>query len=147
MVRRSSKVSPSLEAAVVEPAGQRRGRIELGGNLGPARAFAHHADIAPAAQRELQRVDQDRLARAGLAGQHREAGPNSTSSEGTMTKSRSESRRSISVARPQRAPKQPPRIRLCRSASGAPLGGSAEGATGGGHTTPSYQRSLRRSVA
>ena len=55
--------------------GRQAGRhIELGTDLGACRTFAHHARIAPTAQCELQRVDQDRLARASLAGQHREAG-------------------------------------------------------------------------
>jgi len=35
-------------------------------------AFAHHAGVAAAAERELQRVDQDRFAGPGLAGQHRQ---------------------------------------------------------------------------
>ena len=63
-----------VEAGVVEPGGERRRRVELGADLGARRAFAHHAGVAAAAERELQRVDQDRLAGAGLAGQHREAG-------------------------------------------------------------------------
>ena len=37
------------------------------------------------------------------------------------------------VARPA-PPQRPPRIRLRRSASGAPLGGCAEGAPGGAYT-------------
>ena len=38
-------------------------------------------------------------------------------------------------ARRQRVPKRPPRLRLCRSASGAPLRGSGEAASGVGHCT------------
>ena len=62
------------EAGVVEPRGQAGRRIELGADLGARSAFAHHAGISPAAECKLQGVDQDRLARAGLTGQHREAG-------------------------------------------------------------------------
>ena len=74
-MRRSSSAASSLgvEAGFVEPGGERGGRVELGADLGARRAFAHHAGVAAAAERELQRVDEDRLAGAGLAGEHREA--------------------------------------------------------------------------
>ena len=63
------------QSGLVEPGGQRRRhRLELGGDLGAALALADHAGVAPAAQHDLQRVDQDGLARARLSGQHREAG-------------------------------------------------------------------------
>jgi hypothetical protein len=63
-----------LEAGFVEPGLQGRDGVELGADLGARRALAHDAGVAPAAERQLQRIDQDRLACAGLAGQHREAG-------------------------------------------------------------------------
>ena len=62
--RRASKPASSSQGA---SAG---GGVELGADLGARRAFAHHAGIGARAQRELQRIDQDRLAGAGLAGQH-----------------------------------------------------------------------------
>ena len=116
IVRRSSSASsPSSKPA----SRARRGPVpsagvELGADLGARGAFAHHAGIAAPAERELQRVDQDRLARAGLAGQHREAARRARSrARSTITKSRSDRRRSMADLR-----------RL-----------------------PSFQRSLRRSVA
>ena len=48
-------------------------RFELGTNFGLFGTLAHHVGIAALAQRECQRVNQDRLAGAGLAGEHREA--------------------------------------------------------------------------
>ena len=73
-----------------------RRSVELGADLGPRRALAHDAGIAAAAERQLQRIHQDRLAGAGLAGQDREAAPsNSTSSSATITKLRNERRRSM----------------------------------------------------
>jgi hypothetical protein len=74
MVRRSSRLSAALEAGLVQPGGRAGRGVELGADLGARRAFAHHAGVAAVAQRQLQRVDQDGLARAGLAGQHGEAG-------------------------------------------------------------------------
>ena len=65
--------SSAAEARLVEPTLQTRWLVELGADLGSRRAFAHHACIAPAAERELQCIDQDRLAGAGLAGERREA--------------------------------------------------------------------------
>ena len=61
------------EAGVGEPVVQAGRRVELGADLGPQRAFAHHAGVAAAAERELQRVDQDGLAGTGFTGEHREA--------------------------------------------------------------------------
>ena len=48
-------------------------RIKFGGNVAAAGAFAHHAGVGAGAQRQLQRVDQNRFACTGLAGQHRKA--------------------------------------------------------------------------
>ena len=62
-----------VEAGRFQPAGKARRPVELGADLGPRRALAHHAGVAAAAEGELQRVDQDRLAGAGLAGEHGEA--------------------------------------------------------------------------
>ena len=48
--------------------------VERRGDLAARRAFAHEHRVRARTERELQRVDQDRLAGTGLAGQHREAG-------------------------------------------------------------------------
>src|SRR5687768_18594808 len=48
-------------------------RIENRRELGALGAFAHQAAIAAPADQELDRVDQDRLACAGLAGERGEA--------------------------------------------------------------------------
>ena len=78
-----------VEAGLGEPGAERRRRVELGADLGARRAFAHDAGVAAAAERELQRVDQDRLAGAGLAGQHGEAARRARArARATMTKSR-----------------------------------------------------------
>ena len=61
--------------ALGQPGTKRRGERELGDDVGAGRALTHHAGIAAAAQRELQRVDEDGLAGAGLAGEHGEARP------------------------------------------------------------------------
>ena len=75
IVRRSS-MRPASPASASKPASASQGAsaggdVELGADLGARRAFAHDAGVAAAAERELQRVDQDRLAGAGLAAQHR----------------------------------------------------------------------------
>ena len=62
--------------------------IELGGDLGALAAAAHHARVAAFTERQRQCIDQDRFARAGLAGQRGKSGGKSSSSEETMTKSR-----------------------------------------------------------
>ena len=68
-----------VEAGVGEP-GRERGRdVELGADLGARRSLADDAGVTAAAERELQRLDQDRLARAGLAAQHRQAAGRSRS--------------------------------------------------------------------
>ena len=68
------RVSALVEAGFVKPSGQRRRCIELGRDLGAGTAFAHQRGITAPAQRQLQRVDQDRLARASFASEHTEAG-------------------------------------------------------------------------
>jgi hypothetical protein len=62
-----------VEAGFLQPRHQRRRQVEFGADLGPGRAFAHHAGVGARAQCQLQRVDQDRLAGAGFAGQHGKA--------------------------------------------------------------------------
>ena len=62
------------EVALGEPALPGSWNVELGRQLGALGAFAHHAGVAAAAEQELERIDQDRLAGAGLAGEHGEAG-------------------------------------------------------------------------
>jgi hypothetical protein len=72
-VRRISSVSPP-RSRPRRARRERRRRVEFGADLGPRRAFAHHAGVAAAAQRELQRIDQDGLAGTGLTREHRETG-------------------------------------------------------------------------
>src|SRR5204862_3030266 len=48
------------------------GQVERGGDRRLRRAAAYRARIGPGAEREAERVDQDRLAGAGLAGQRAE---------------------------------------------------------------------------
>ena len=62
------------EAGFVQPGLQRGRRVELGADLGAAGALAHQRRVGAVAQGQLQRVDQDGLASAGLAGEHCEAG-------------------------------------------------------------------------
>ena len=61
-----------VEAGVGEPRCERGRDVELGAHLGARRPFADDAGVAAAAERELERVDEDRLAGAGLAAQHRQ---------------------------------------------------------------------------
>lgn len=63
----------SVEFALGQPGTQRRGGIEDGGDVGARGALAQHAGVAALAQRQGQGVDEDGLARAGLAGKHGEA--------------------------------------------------------------------------
>ena len=49
------------------------GNIERGRHLALLRAMADQARIAAAAERQREGIEQDGFARAGLAGQHREA--------------------------------------------------------------------------
>ncbi len=64
-----------FEAVVGEHRGRRMAlrHIEHGRDLALLGAVAHEAGIAAAAERERKGIEQDRLARAGLAGQHRQA--------------------------------------------------------------------------
>jgi len=63
----------ALEALLGQPlAGRRRG-LEFGHHLGACRALAHHRGVGARAQRQLQGVDEDRLAGPGLAGEHGKA--------------------------------------------------------------------------
>ena len=56
------------------PLDHRGSGAELGADLRARRAFAHHVGVGALAEREQQGVDEDGLARAGLAGEHGEAG-------------------------------------------------------------------------
>ena len=49
-------------------------KIEAGGNARLARTLPHQPSIRPHAEREPQRIEQDRLAGPGLPGQHAQAG-------------------------------------------------------------------------
>ena len=62
------------EAVGLEPGDDGRWRIELGGDFAARLPFTHPQGVAAPAQGQLQRVDQDGFAGAGLARQHREAG-------------------------------------------------------------------------
>ena len=62
--------------ALLRQPGADAGRVrdrELGGELGARRARAELAHLETVAEQQAQRVEQDRLARAGFAGEHREA--------------------------------------------------------------------------
>ena len=62
------------EFAFGKPACDRRGRAELGRDIGPRGAFAHDVRVGALTECEQQSVDQDRLAGTGLAGEDSEAG-------------------------------------------------------------------------
>jgi hypothetical protein len=47
--------------------------VEIGAHLGALRPGAHHGRIGAVAERQLHRIHEDRLARAGLAGERGEA--------------------------------------------------------------------------
>ena len=79
-VRRQNPAHHELVAALdrllLQPAQQSRRRlaqIEGRGDLGPLGPVADHFRSAAAAGQQLQRIDQDRFAGAGLAGEHRES--------------------------------------------------------------------------
>ena len=57
------------ELVRLQPLGGLGGGRKIGGDVGLGRAFAHHAGIAPAAQGQCQRIDQDRFAGPGFAGE------------------------------------------------------------------------------
>ena len=63
-----------VEAGFLQPGGEGGGAVELGRDLGAGGALAHDGGVAARAQGQLQRVDQDGLARAGLAGEGGETG-------------------------------------------------------------------------
>lgn len=63
-----------LEAALLQPGQERRRQVELRAHLGALRTLAHQARFGTAAQRQLQRLDEDGLAGTRLAGEHGEAG-------------------------------------------------------------------------
>jgi hypothetical protein len=142
----------ALEAGLVQPGASDGGvsnSAVTSARVAPSRTSA---GIGAVAQRQLQRVDEDGLARAGLAGQHREAGvelelqlgdDDDDVAQGVSLRSTSAPSQSQRCSQPC----SPRGTGFAGPPGGAPLGGSAEGASGGGHTTPSYQRSLRRSVA
>ena len=51
-------------------AGWSDGKLDLGGHRGGVRALADQPRIRAGAERQAERVEQDRFAGAGLAGQH-----------------------------------------------------------------------------
>ena len=62
-----------IKSGFIQPGPDCGRRVELGADFGPRCAFAYQRCVSAMAQSQLQRVDEDGLARAGLAGQHREA--------------------------------------------------------------------------
>jgi len=62
----------SVEAGVLHPAGQGVGQVELRGDFRAHRTLAHQGGVAAAAQGQLQGIDEDGLAGAGFAREHRE---------------------------------------------------------------------------
>ena len=58
----------------LQPGDDIAARAKFRTDLGACRAFAHDVGVGAFAERQEQGVDQDRLAGAGLPGQHREAG-------------------------------------------------------------------------
>ncbi len=74
----SSLVAEIGEEIVVGEHAARRmllGDVEDGGHLTLFGALAHQRGIAAGAERQGKGIEQDRFAGAGLAGQHRETGP------------------------------------------------------------------------
>ncbi len=77
MTRRTVSSSPARDGLLFQPLlelARRLGELEGGGDLGALRAVAHHFRAGAAAGQQLQRIDQDGLAGAGFAGEHREPG-------------------------------------------------------------------------
>ena len=66
-------VRSGVEASLGKPVRNAGRRVELGGYFAAPSSLANDACVAAAAERQLQRVDEDRLAGAGLAGQYRKA--------------------------------------------------------------------------
>ena len=67
----------ALEAVLARAdawAGWSARKVEAGGDHGLRLALADQAAVGAGAEREAERIEQDRLAGAGLAGQHAEAG-------------------------------------------------------------------------
>ena len=66
-------VAVVLHLVFDEPRRGRGGHRELGAQVGARTPLAHHARVAAFTEHQRERVDQDRLAGAGLAGEDREA--------------------------------------------------------------------------
>ena len=62
-----------VKACCVQPLQQRGWAVEFSADLGAGRAFPYQPRVCPRAKHQLQRIDQDRLAGAGFAGQRGEA--------------------------------------------------------------------------
>ncbi len=60
------------QVALLEPGGHRFGNFEFAGELGALGTLAHHGGVAPAADQELDRVDEDRFAGARFTGEDAE---------------------------------------------------------------------------
>ena len=75
IVRRSSSRPASSPVSSLSASQRATAAVgpELGRDVGARGAFAHDIGVAALSQGQQQRVDQDRLAGAGLAGQDREA--------------------------------------------------------------------------
>ena len=109
----------TVEARLRQPGLHRGRQVEIGHHLGAGCAFPHGAGVGTTAQRQLQGIDQDGLARAGLACEHGEAGAE------------------LDLERPH------DRVVLQHQAPEHCVAPSCTGL----YTTSWYQRSLRRSVA
>ena len=59
-----------IKAMLLQPLGHRRTHAEFGHDFAARCPFAHHRGIGASAQHQLQGIDEDGFARAGLAGQH-----------------------------------------------------------------------------
>src|SRR5262249_38084185 len=63
----------ALQLTIAKPILKSLVGIKLRGQVSALGALAHHRGVAAAADQQLDGVDQDRLAGAGLAGEHAEA--------------------------------------------------------------------------
>ena len=80
----------NCQRVLVQPARDLRVGRKLSGDVGPRFSGAHNAGVGARAERERERVDENRLAGAGFAENTVKPRSNSRSSAATMTKSRIE---------------------------------------------------------
>ena len=88
ITRRNWQALVVVEFVVAQPGGGRGiVEVEFGGQFGALGAMAHHAAVGAQAGEEAQRIDQQRLAGAGFAGNHGHARAESSSAARTTAKS------------------------------------------------------------